>query len=177
MTEATSERFRIELVWPSVSEELQDEAMQFWAAEAAIPYEQALHRKSQLLAIARDDLGKTVGTSTAYSIHIDHLGFSCFYYRSYVARQCRAIGLRSMGLGRRLLLSSYALLNRRFQSGHDPATIALYLEIQNLRMIRARSKAVWRAENVDFVFIGKTESGRDCRIAYFDSARLPRSSS
>ena len=58
MCEAASELFQIDLVWPSVSEKLQHEAMQFWSSEVAIPYEEASQRKSQLLAIARDDQGR-----------------------------------------------------------------------------------------------------------------------
>jgi hypothetical protein len=173
MNAANSGQFQIDIVWPSASKELQDEVMQFWTSAAAISYDEALRRRSQLLAVAYDERRLIIGTSSAYAVHIEHLGFPCFYYRSFVAKGYRAIGLRSLGVGRQILMSSYACLNRRFQEGHDREVIALYVEIQNPRMIRSRTNAVWQSDDASFVFVGKTESGRRCRIAYFDDARLP----
>lgn len=166
--------YSVDVVWQASSPALQAEAIRFWSEEAALSYDEATARAHQLLTVARDRTGAIAATSTAYATPVGHLGFPCYYYRSYVGRAHRAIGLRSLKLGKCLLSRSFETLNQRFVDGRDRDTLGLYLEIQNQKLRRHHRQTVWQLGSARFAYIGITESGRLCRLAYFDNSSIPR---
>jgi hypothetical protein len=130
-------------------------------------------RAYQLLVVARDQQGNVAGVSTALRMHVVQLGFDCFFYRTFVGRAHRVRGIRSTGLVWKILQESYRLLNERFQQGNAPGVLGLYAEMENPSIMRVRNEAVWQEDGMNFVFIGKTQSGRHVRVWYFDGARVP----
>lgn len=142
--------------------------------EAQLPLADAVERSQQLVAIAQTSAADIAATCTAFPIMIESLGFKCFYYRTFVGRRHRSIGLWSEQLAYRMLVKSYHLLNDRFRAGCDQDVLGVYLEIENPKIQKIRSEPVWQSGGVQFVYVGKTASqGKHCRAAYFDGARIP----
>jgi len=123
--------------------------------------------------VARDADGQVAGVSTATRKIVPQLGFECFWYRTFVGRAHRALGLRATQLFWAILLESYRFLNERFQQGCDPTALGLYAEIESRSIMRARNDLVWRDHGMNAVYIGRTQDGRHIRVWYFDGARVP----
>ena len=167
--------YHLERVWPSPTEASRDEVVQFWLAESALPDRTvARERAHQLVLVARDSSHRIAGVSTGLPMYVDRLGFECLFYRMYVGRAHRTIGLHSTGLGWRILQESYRLLNERFRSGCDRNMRGIYMEIENPSVMKVRNDAIWQENGMNVVFIGRTPDGRHMRVWYFDGARIPR---
>jgi hypothetical protein len=167
-------QYRLEGVLSVPPETVRAEVVNFWLAESAIPDQAAAQQRAhQLLVVARAPDGRVAGVSTAVRMHVDHLGFECFYYRTFVGETHRTRGLCSTGLVWKILHESYRLLNKRFQCGDDPGVLGLYAEMENPSIMRCRNEAIWQEDGMNFVFIGKTQDGRHMRVWYFDGARVP----
>ncbi len=170
----TRSQYRLERVWPTLSEAVRGEVVDFWLAEPAIPdISVARQRAYQLLVVARDPDGQVAGVSTAQRMHVEHLGCECFFYRTYVGRAHRIRGIRSTGLVWKILHESYRLLNERFQQGDDPKVLGLYAEMENPSIMKYRNEAVWQEDGMNFVYIGRAPDGKHKRVWYFDGARIP----
>lgn len=137
-------------------------------------YDQMQQRQHQILSIARNENGDVVGTSTAYAVMIEHFGFKCYYYRSFVGRKHRAKGIRSFGIAKQLLQISYETLDERYQSGDDPDVMGLYFELRHARAAHIKNQLIWEIGEASFVFVGRTEAGNHCRLAYFNRAQVPK---
>ena len=124
--------------------------------------------------MARDNSGAIVGTSTAIPVHIERLGFRCFFYRSYVRPDYRIRGVRSTGVVWEILRASHQHLNERFRHGHDSDVLGLYLEIENPSIAKDHSELMWHGEGMNVVYIGSTSDGHPIRTWYFDKARAPQ---
>ena len=166
--------YQLEGVWPTPSESVREEVVNFWLAELPSSELAATQERAhQLLVVARDPDGKIAGVSTALRMHVVQLGFDCFFYRTFIGQSHRVRGVRSTGLGWKILHKSYRLLNERFQQGDDPGVLGLYAEMENPSIMKCRNEAVWQEDGMNFVYIGKTQSGRHVRVWYFDGARVP----
>ena len=163
--------YQLARVWPEPAEEIRDEVVQFWLAAGALSdLATARERSRQLLVVARDAHGHVAGVSTAVRILVDQIGFECFYYRTFIAPGARIRGLRSTQLGWQILHESYRLPDERFLHGFDREVLGLYAEIENRSIMRHRNEAVWQDDGMNFVFIGRTESGHHKRVWYFRGA-------
>jgi len=170
---ARAAKYQLETVWPTPSEAVCDEIVNFWLTEGALPDRQsAADRARQLLVVARDESGNVAGVSTVFPTHVKRLGFACFYYRTFVGRGHRSIGLRSTRLWQQILLESYRALNERFRAGHDPEVLGIYMEIENPTVMRTLNEAIWNDRRMNVVFIGKTPAGHHVRPWYFEGARI-----
>jgi hypothetical protein len=171
---AAPRTYRLQTVWPEPSEAVREEVVQFWLTELPLSELAAVQERAhQLLVVARDPDDRIAGVSTALRMHVEQLGFECFFYRTFVGREHRVRGLRSTGLFWDVLLESYRVLNDRFLRGCDPSVLGLYAEIENPSIMRVRNEVVWRESIMNAVFIGKAKDGRHIRVQYFDGARIP----
>ena len=127
------------------------------------------HEPRQLLVIAVGGDGEIAGVSTAFEQPIQQLGFPCFYYRTFVAPEHRKLWM----LSKELFHASYDTLNDRFQKKHDPNVLGLFLELQNEMLMRHLKYAVWEADGMNVVYIGKSTNGLHRRVWYFDGAKVP----
>ena len=165
--------YRFEVVWPNPPDELRDEVIRFWLNESAITEGVGRERAAQLVVVGRDPSGHVAAVSTAQPCHIANLGFRCFFFRSFVGRDHRVVGLRPTGLIQRLIHTSYQHLNARFQQGLDADVLGLYFEIENKSTARNRRELVWTDLGANIVFVGILPQERQARAWYFESARLP----
>jgi len=165
--------YELQVVWPDATAELRQKVAEFWQANKALPpnapIEAALHRAKQLVVVAQHNDGKIAAVSTAVPTQIEQLGFPCFYYRTFVAPEHRQLWMLSLDI----LLTSYRALNQRFQEGHHPNVLGIFLELQNADLERHFKYAVWQLEGMNVVFIGKSASGLHRRVWYFDGALVP----
>ena len=161
--------YRLETVWPTPPDGVQQDVVRFWLAESAMTDPAAAQERAhQLLVVARDLSGQVAGVSTAVRVFVPQLGFECFYYRTFVGRAHRTRGLRSTGIFWSIVRKSYAVLNERFREGCDPGVLGAYVEIENASLMRVRNDAVWREGGMNVVYIGRTPDGRHVRVWYFD---------
>lgn len=165
--------YSFHVVWPSPSDALRAEVVQFWLAEAALPEGKAVERAAQLLVVCRDVDGAVAAVTTVIPSLVQGLGLRCFYFRAFVGRDHRARGLRGSKLIYRLIRASYDALNKRFQRGIDRDVVGLYLEVENPSVQRHRNHLVWTDLGANIVFVGKLQGGRQARVWYFDGAKIP----
>jgi hypothetical protein len=164
--------YRLQPVWPCPSSKDQADVVQFWLREQAMPEPEACLRAPQLLVVARDEVGRVAGVSTALAMRIERLAIDAFYYRTFVGQAHRARGLSSSSLAHDILVASFNHLNRRFLRGIDPNIIGLFLDIENRAAARLYNQVIWREGEISCVYVGQTPAGHHLRIAYFDEARV-----
>ena len=166
--------YQFETVWPTPSDVVREDVVDFWLSESALPYGRAIERAHQLLVVCRDASGAIAAVSTAVAIHVERLGVGMYYFRAFVGRAHRVRGLRSSQLAKELLLESYRVLNDRFQQQGDKDGLGLYFEIENRSAQRIRNELVWSDNGANVVFTGFLPNGNHARVWYFEGARLPR---
>jgi hypothetical protein len=165
--------YSFEAVWPSPSDAIRTEVVEFWLRESALPEGKAVERAAQLLVVCRDAGGAVAAVSTVVPSRAPTLGLRCFYFRALVGRTHRARGLRGSKLIYRLIRASYDALNERFQRGIDRDIVGLYLEVENPSVQRHRNELVWTDLGANIVFVGALPGGRHARVWYFDNAKIP----
>lgn len=157
--------------WPRPSESLQAEVVTFWRSESALSdRDRAESRAAELLVVAKTATGDVAAVSTARRVLVPVLDRKCFYYRTYVGKAFRTVGLASSQLVWALFTESYELLNRRHEEGHDTDYAGIYLEIDNESIKRNRNELVWSDMGMNVVYIGKTPQGHHARVWYFKNA-------
>jgi len=164
--------FSLISVWPDPDEEAREKVVKFWTDNgvfSADNIEQANQRARQLLVMAVDDQGTIAGVSTAFKHQIDQLGFPCFYYRTFVAPEHRKLWM----LSKELFHASYDALNQRFLDKHDPECLGVFLELQNEMLMRHLKYAVWEADGMNVVYVGRSAQGQHRRVWYFEGAKVP----
>ncbi len=169
----TESLYQFESVWQRADTTKRESVVLFLLNEAGLSETEAAKRSHQVVVVARDKNHDTAAICTAFPVHVESLGFRCFYYRSLVGKSHRSVGLRTHQLAKNLLLESYHFLNARFAAGHDPDVLGLYLEVENPKLKRIRNEAIWESDGVRAVFVGKTHlSEKHCRVCYFEGARI-----
>ena len=169
----TDDRYCIEPVWQSASDELRESVVRFWHSEGALSGEAVAEKRvHELIVVAKTHDQKIAAVSTARKVLVHQLGLKAFYYRMFVGHQHRIKGLCSTDLVRRVLVKSYETLNDRYQHGHDQECAGLYMEIENPSIKRNRNETVWTDFGANVVFIGKTPKQDHARIWYFDGSRV-----
>ncbi len=164
--------FELVSVWPNPDDETRQKVVDFWIRHGVFNEqnkEQAEARAHQLLVMAVDGDGEIAGVSTAFKQPIEQLGFPCFYYRTFVAPDHRKLWM----LSKELFHASYDALNQRFQEKHDTDSLGLFLELQNEMLMRHLKYAVWEADGMNVVYIGRSKTGLHRRVWYFDGAKVP----
>lgn len=160
-------------VWPAPDHITKCAVEDFWLAEHAMPPEAIATRSQELVIVAYHPCGAVAAVSTAVPVYVPQLELTCFYYRTYVGRVHRVIGVRSTQLAWRVLAESYRVLNARYQNGIDPSVKGLYLEIENRSLMRLRNETIWKDFGANAVFIGRNPDGQHCRVWYFEGTRIP----
>ncbi|MEZ6116320.1 MAG: hypothetical protein R3C28_07075 [Pirellulaceae bacterium] len=159
---------QLEFVWPKPIAQVQADVVQFWLAEGALPgTARAEKRAAELLVVARTEAGEIAAVSTARRVLVPVLNRKCFYYRTYVGKSFRAVGLGRNRLVWSVLTASYEQLNRRYQAGHDGEFAGLYLEVESESIKRNRNELVWSDMGMNVVYIGTTPQGHHARVWYF----------
>lgn len=164
--------YRLDVVWQAADHALKLRVVEFWIRCQALPVNSAevgMNRANELVIVAQTDEGEIAAVSTAFRCQIDQLGFPCFHYRTFVAPEHRSLYALSLDL----FHASYAVLNERFQANEDKDVLGIYLELQNEGLNRQFKYAVWEAEGMNVVYIGKSPQGRHRRVWYFDDAMVP----
>ena len=151
--------------WGVLSTEQADALVEFWLKEKALPNEQAARQRvGQVVMYATDQSGEVAAVSTAQPVNPPHIGQPVYFYRSFVAPVWR----KSL-LVFRLLKKAVRLLEDDARE-HDWPCIGVLLELENQRFSEKGRMPIW--PGIDFVYVGKSPRGLECRIHWFRSARL-----
>ncbi len=151
--------------WGQLSSQDQDDLVAFWVDEKALPNAQvARQRVAQVVMFARDDEGAVAGVCTALPQSPPQLGQPVYFYRSFIAPRYR----KSLVVFR-MLKKAVALLEDDART-HDWPCIGVLLELENQRFGEKGRMPVW--PGIDFVYVGKSPRGLECRIHWFRDARL-----
>ncbi len=161
----TLPRFRFHPAWGQLSAEQVDQIVAFWLREKALPSEQeASQRVGQVVMFATDCDGEIAAICTAQPINPPQIGQPVYFYRSFVAPAWR----HSL-LVFRLLKKAVRLLEEDARQ-HNWPCIGVLLELENPRFAEKGRMPVW--PGIDFVYVGKSPRGLECRIHWFRAARL-----
>lgn len=151
--------------WGELTGADSDDIISFWLREKALPDEQTgRQRVGQVVMFARDGSGEIAAVCTALPQNPPQLGQPVYFYRSFVAPK-----YRKTLLVYRLLKKAVRLLEADARE-HDWPCIGVLLELENQRFFEKGRMPVW--PGIDFVYVGKSPRGLECRIHWFKSARL-----
>lgn len=163
--EGVRRSFTLHRGWTDLTESDAAAIVDFWRREGALPPGQdPRQRVGQVVMFARDGAGEIAGVGTAEPRWPERLGQPVYYYRSYIAP-----AWRHTQLVYRLLRNSVRLLEDDARE-HDWPCIGVLLELENRRFGEAGRMPVW--PKVDFVFVGHSPRGLECRVHWFRDARL-----
>ena len=163
MTEASG--FTYHVVWPRPTPDQANRLVAFWLAHKALTDETAARKRvDQVVMYACDELDEVAAVCTAYAQMPAQLGQPVYFYRSFVAPAQR--GTRVVF---RLLKEALRVLEAHARARDWPC-IGVLLELENPRFARIGRMPVW--PGVDFVYIGISPRGLECRVHWFRQARL-----
>lgn len=151
--------------WGQASSEDQRDIVEFWLREKALlSAEAASNRVGQVVMFARDQDDQVAGVCTAVPQSPPRLGQPVYFYRSFIAPKYRQTLLVF-----RMLKKAVALLEADARE-HGWPCIGVLLELENERFNQRGRMPVW--PGIDFVYIGKSPRGFECRVHWFAGARL-----
>ena len=158
-------RFTYHPGWGQLTSEDQQDLIDFWVSEKALPNAQAAQQRvAQVVMFARDEEGRIAGVCTALPQNPPQLGQPVYFYRSFIAPRYRQTLVVF-----RMLKKAIALLEEDARA-HDWPCIGVLLELENDRFGEKGRMPVW--PGIDFVYVGKSPRGLECRIHWFRDARL-----
>jgi hypothetical protein len=158
-------QFTYHPAWGQLSSEDQQDLVDFWVREKALPNAQAAQQRvAQVVMFARDEEGEVAGVCTAMPQNPPQLGQPVYFYRSFIA-----LRYRQTLVVFRMLKKAIALLEDDARK-HDWPCIGVLLELENDRFGEKGRMPVW--PGIDFVYVGKSPRGLECRIHWFRDARL-----
>jgi len=151
--------------WGQAIAQDQQDIVDFWLAEKALASTQAAQQRvAQVVMFARDQDERVAGVCTAIPQNPPQLGQPVYFYRSFIAPDYRQTLLVF-----RMLKKAVALLENDARE-HDWPCIGVLLELENDRFGEKGRMPVW--PGIDFVYVGKSPRGLECRIHWFRDARL-----
>lgn len=160
-----STSFSYHVTWPKIAVDEAEQIVAFWMKHGALSDPSiARARAAQVVMYARDESGAIAAVCTAIARTPDRLGQPVYFYRSFVAPAWR--GTRVVF---RLLKQALAVLEA-YARERDWPCIGVLLELENPAFGRKGRMPVW--PGVDFVYIGKSARGLECRVHWFRQARL-----
>jgi hypothetical protein len=158
-------QFTLLPAWGQASPQDQQDIIDFWLTHKALPSaEAARQRVAQVVMFARDADGCLAGVCTAVPQRPPQLGQPVYFYRSFIAPEHRQTLLVF-----RMLKKAMALLEADARE-HQWPCIGILLELENERFRNKGRMPVW--PGIDFVYIGRSPRGLECRVHWFHGARL-----
>lgn len=159
-------RFSYHSGWDRLTRADADDIIAFWQREKALPEgDDGRSRVSQVVFFARDSEDEIAAVSTAVPKLPPRLGQPVLYYRTYVAP-----AWRHTRLVYNLLRRSIELLEQD-AARHDYPCIGILLELENERFGQMGRMPIW-PKRAQFVYIGLSPRGLECRVYWFRKARL-----
>ena len=153
-------------VWKQVSPALEQELVDFWREQKAIPNEdEARQRAHQAICVLRDDGGALCGVATAIVKVLPRLRQPMYYFRIYIARAQRG---RDVFLP--MVRQSRQALEEYTRGQEHPESLGLLFEIENGKLPKAYPRAY--EPTFDATFIGYSPQGKKLFVSYFADAML-----
>lgn len=144
----------------------EQDVIDFWLREAAMPAAEANRRILELQYIAVHDRDRLVGVSTAYLARNPQLDMQLWHFRVFVGGAHRLSNVAVQ-----LALCGRDRLQERFVSGADERGAGVIYEVENEGLRTSFNQALWWPTLL--TFIGLNEKGDHVRVRYFPGARAP----
>ncbi|MCB1646201.1 MAG: hypothetical protein KDI36_12145 [Pseudomonadales bacterium] len=160
------ESLEFELVWDRQTDEIREAAISYWAQQNILPAGTTPEERcNELLMLVRDhQQQRVIGVATATLYRLPEIGEVFYRYRNHVIPD-----IRFQLIGTQLVIAGFEQLEAINGALGTPEAVGMYLEIENLALMRARNYGIW--PNSRFSYIGRTSAGWDRRIRYFAGAR------
>jgi hypothetical protein len=146
----------------------EQDLLDFWEREGAMPSEVARERVPEVIFVALDAQGGVAAVSSVALRRAERLGMDLWHYRTFVGRDHR----QSL-LAQDLTIRTTEYLRDRYASGADTRAPGMFIEVENEILKTVKNEGVW--PDTRFVFIGEDASGRHLRVHYFPGALVPPS--
>ena len=158
--------YRFDNVWEEKSQEFQQEMLDFWLTEGALPSrEAALQRLPQVAMVARDNSGAIAAVCTVYQQYCERLENWFYYSRAFTGKHHRQAGLSTD-----IFCQVRDYFEQRFCAGVDTRCIGFFAEIES-DILKQHINLGYRP-STKTVYIGKNERGDHLRVYYFPGARI-----
>jgi hypothetical protein len=141
------------------------DVVDLWTRNRVLPPDEAARRVREVLLVATDADGTTVGVCTAYLQHSVRLHMDLWHFRTFVDP-----AHRSVDLARVMARISREQLQERYVSGADTRGAGVLYEVE-AEVLKQNARAVWTATQT--VFLGENERGAHLRVFYFPGAPAP----
>ena len=159
------QRYRIV---PFVDSELgEQDLIEMWTSEGALPLEVARDRAAEASMVATESAsGRPAGVCTTFLDHSERLGMDLWNFRTFVAA-----AHRQSDIARHLLYRTIDYLGERYESGEDRRAAGMIIVVQNPVLKEHQNRARWR--QTGFTYIGDNPAGDHIRVLYFPGAPAP----
>lgn len=145
----------------------EEDVIEMWTAEGALPADAARERATEVTMIAAAEGERLpAGVCTTYVAHYERLRVDLWSYRTFVAA-----GHRESDLARHLLYRTIDHLSERFTSGEDTRAPGMLMVVQSPLLKRHQNRAIWRQTR--FHYIGDSPRGDHVRVHWFPGATVP----
>jgi hypothetical protein len=151
----------IEVVRGRLPDELAEEILGFWSSHGALEGEAARQRLADVVCVALDDAGETVGVNSAQADDVSPVG-RFWRYRSFLPGG-------SDELAATMFNAAFEALGEGFDPD-APGPIGLAVKVTATAEMERRAEAVWPAE--ELFFAGFLEDGAQLRLRYFWNATI-----
>lgn len=152
------------------SEELDNEIIEFWKEQNALPsYEESFlkQRVNEVLFIVLNENDEIVGVSSGTTVYFEQIRNKFLYFRLFVREDYRG---NSRGVAMNMYYATYDLFNT-LQLLEDQPIIGILIiyESQHLNnVINYYHSEKYRNQ----VFVGWTQNEEQIRITYFDNIKM-----
>jgi len=157
---------KIEVVWKKLTPALEQEIINFWVSEKALPGPAAAaERVKQAVCIARNEDGKLISVCTVQPKLVARLRQLLYNYRTFISAEHRNSKLvYPMAVTARLALQEYT------RSLPQPECIGIVIEFENKALGQAYRRATDDESKLNF--FGFSPKGNEMRVSYFDDINL-----
>jgi hypothetical protein len=144
----------------------EDDVLEFWRSEDAMPEEEAKRRVGEVHLVGVDGDKGVAAVSSAYLRRHPQLQMDMLHYRAFVGREHRKSSLAAQ-----IAIRGREVLEERYISGEDRSAPGIIWEVENPGLKTYFNRALWKT--MGFTFIGETRSGAFVRVHYFAGAVVP----
>ncbi|MBW1785502.1 MAG: hypothetical protein JRK53_02610 [Deltaproteobacteria bacterium] len=159
------QKYSFENVWQRVSTDLNNEIIEFWKRNHALPSgEDPEERADQVVLVVRNERHEIIAVNTAVKIFAKRFRNSFYFYRTMTAG-----GFRNLGVAEDMLNITRDFFEALFKKEKTKTCIGILLTVES-EILAARFRQAIRPTK--FIFMGYNENGYQLRVYYFEGAEI-----
>jgi len=160
------EKYSLINVWQEISNELNNEIVEFWRRNDALPPgEDPEERADQVVFIVRNEREEIVALCTAVKTFVSRFKNDFYLYRTMTDAT-----YREQGVAMDLLIRTRDFFEKRFKEEKIKTCIGILFNLENERLGAVFREAI--RPRTKFIFMGYNNRDQQIRAYYFDGAEI-----